>query len=76
MDFTHEKGALRETITARRRALDETGWRKLDTPRLETLLNQLPDPGVIAIYASRRHEPDTLAAIEELREREIGRAHV
>ena len=60
MDFTHEKGALRETITARRRALDETGWRKLDTPRLETLLSQLPDPGVIAIYASRRHEPDTL----------------
>ena len=69
MDFTHEKGALRETITARRRALDETGWRKLDTPRLETLLSQLPDPGVIAIYASRRHEPDTLAAIEELRRR-------
>ena len=69
MDFTHEKGTLRETITARRRALDETGWRKLDASRLTALLGQLPDPGVIAIYASRRNEPDTLAAVEELRRR-------
>ena len=73
MDFTHEKGTLRETITARRSALDETGWRKLDASRLTALLGQLPDPGVIAIYASRQNEPDTLTAVEELLT-QIGRA--
>jgi 5-formyltetrahydrofolate cyclo-ligase len=69
MDFTHEKGALRETITTRRRTLDDASWQNLDEARLAALLKELPPPGVIAIYASRRHEPDTLAAIKELRNR-------
>jgi len=69
MDFTHEKGALRETITARRRTLDQSSWCAYDAARCEALLEQLPEPGVIAIYASRQHEPDTLAAIEQLRGR-------
>ena len=69
MEFTHEKGALRETITARRKALDDTSWQSFDEARLTALLKALPPPGVIAIYASRRHEPGTLSTIKELRSR-------
>ena len=69
MEFTHEKGALRETVTARRKALDDASWQNFDEARLAALLKALPPPGVIAIYASRRHEPNTLTAIKELRNR-------
>ena len=68
MEFTHEKGALRETITARRRALEEPDWQKNDETRCETLLGQLGTPGVIALYASRKQEPGTLIAIRRLLE--------
>ena len=67
MEFTHEKGALRETITARRRAWKNPTGRKTTKP-VRDAVGAAWNPGVIALYASRKQEPGTLIAIRRLLE--------
>lgn len=64
MDSTADKGALRLARDAARRNLPADEHRRRDAARTRILLDHLPAPGVVALYASRPGEPGTLDLID------------
>lgn len=63
MSSTADKGALRQARDEARQVLSGPERRRRDDARTTTILQHLPAPGVVALYASRPDEPGTLGLI-------------